>query len=166
MNFATQSWSVKPSKGMIRQNLIFSVGGNRLSHPCFKKAWQDGVHADPDEDPPFCRASDVCQSQQCGLSGSVGGLSHRWMKRGITRNEDDVTPSAGNHPGQNGGGGVGRTLIIHREDIVPILFIHPDHWNILGGSGGINEQIHRTRMKPGSGRHPNPKNQESHDPER
>ena len=72
------------------------------------------------------------------------------MKRGITGNENDVTMSLPDHSGQSGGGAIRSALIVHRENLVPLIFPYAAQRSIPNDPGGTHQQIKRSRPKVAS----------------
>ncbi len=81
------------------------------------------------------------QPEQGRFRRGISGLAGRRMKRGITGNENDVTMSLPDHPWQSRSRAISRSLVVHRENIIPLIFLHPHQRNIARDSRVTNQQV-------------------------
>lgn len=93
--FGDRRGSVEAAQSVVCLNFGFPRVGHGLGHPRFHESRQNGV--DPDIRRSMSGGQIGDQPEQGRFGRGISGLAGRWMKRGITGNENDVTMSLSDH---------------------------------------------------------------------
>ena len=146
--FRDRRGDVEAAQSVVCQNFSFPRVGHGFCHSRFHESRKNGVHPDIRRPMSGCQIGD--QSEQSRFRRGISGLSGGRMKRGITGNENDVTMSLPDHSRQSGCGAIRSALIIHRENLVPLIFPYAAQRSVPNDPGGTHQQIKRSRFKVAS----------------
>ncbi len=97
-------------------------------------------------------ASDLRHADDAGLGGGVVGLPRIAGDADHRGDRDDAAEALLHHPAQHRAGQVERRREVDRQDLVPLLVLHPHEEVVAGHAGIVDEDIEPAQRRLG-GRH-------------